>query len=620
MKIISIFIGIFIFNVHPSLERDEKLINIASKINGASCIVNSELLNTPEFNYECENALTPIWFENNDWASSCSGSLCNGRIIVISFKKSYNVHEICILQRVTSSDQIVNDVLITFQTSNIQKIYKINLGKTCILLEENVGFDSTAISFMPYNSLPASKNSGFNTIFVYAYSNDTSDIDEEDLINIADIDLGATCESFVSEIGNECHKALSSSSNLYWAPACGIFPQPSCIGSYIEIDFVYPAQPYIYSYANRYDENRYIKTMKLEWSSGFVDIQTDLPQDVFYHYYNYTHYPTIESSVKVTITNTTSNELIGLNYFKVFTKQFNQHIYTIQYDTYVVYSLPQHLHGNFMSIKFRVKGHQSGQSNDCSSFIMTFKNCTSEIFTLKLDIIENGEKSSSIETIEPVFNSINFSESSPLMSCDSWSEFWIIFTNNQIKLGSGMIYDKDTLAILNSAIPLDMREILFKNDKASIMNYVQILDKEGRKIYLNNYPQCDVQYDINGLDKSIPTCTVIKARMTHFEYKLTNGKGKRLFDKDSNLVIIFKRDIGIDVKINIYITYQIKFNEIVENRICQPEKSSSKGQYLVHNFSCQDIEDVETNLVSVKILIDNFDEINQLFFCEIFFQ
>ncbi|CAD5126549.1 DgyrCDS14647 [Dimorphilus gyrociliatus] len=614
-----LFIIISIMNVYSSLQADEKLINIASKLNGATCQANSVHPAYSKFDYKCNNALTPIWFNNNDWAGNCLGELCNSMQITIYFKKIYNIAAICFVRRIVDTYIYSKEARVSFSNCS-EEIYNINSIKTCVLVSKESGENNSFITINFNSSTHQAMNSGFNTIFVYSFSNDTSDIDENVFINVADIELGASCVSSSSQNGQECTKALNRIFNNYWTPACGLLGQPTCIGQYINIVFPFLSQPYIYCYANRYDNNAYIKTMQLVWSSEFVEQLTNLPSDIYHHCYNYKYRPTIESSVNITITDVYSHNYIGLNYFKVFTKQIEENIYSIQSQYDVFYPLDQQLFDNFMAFAFKVKGEHTGHPADCSSFIMSFSDTSTILFKLNIDKIAENVKSSSIT----VYNSMNaniveFKQSSALMSCDSWSEFWILLTDNQIKFGSGLAYDESILAIINTSINLNIKQISFKNGEHSIMNNIQILDKEGRRILLSNFPQCNNPQISNFLDKNLATCSTLKANPIYFEYQLTNAKGKMLFVKNSNLVMIFKKNVGIDMNIDIYITYKIK-NDDLNDKICQLENFSGKNQYLVYNFVCEHIEKVESNVVSVKIFQNSVSEIHEIFLCDMFFE
>ncbi|CAD5126253.1 DgyrCDS14418 [Dimorphilus gyrociliatus] len=471
--VLMLFFGIF----HFSIQTNKKYVNVASAVNGASCTATSERHSHYILNFECENALTPLWFKNDDWASSCSTTACNGKSMTVHFKSSYDVVEVCIIQRIIEPDRPLKEVKIKYGNNINEKEYKLKSITTCLLLEEGLGNDISSMKFTAINCDSTSVDSGFNSVFIMAYSDDPSDIEEEKYINIADLNVGATCSSSSSQAAKPCTNALDRYFALHWTPYCGL-PQ-NCLEQYINIVFGYPAQPVIYAYANIYSTtNAYIKGMRLEWSSGFIDTKNNLPQTSAYQYFNYDHAQTIESSIKVVITDVYYHNSNGLNYFKVFAKQTDENIYSIQSVNDVDYHLPEYLQGKIEAMNFKVKGFDSGSSYDCSSLIINFMSNTTKKFILTLDDGGNDSGISMITVIHPTLDEVEFSEEVSLISCSSWNEYWIEFNNNKIKFGSGKVYGSNLLGSLQTSISLEITKLSIKNDVPNILNFIQITLKD----------------------------------------------------------------------------------------------------------------------------------------------
>ncbi|CAD5126521.1 DgyrCDS14630 [Dimorphilus gyrociliatus] len=129
-----IIFALFLLLVENSVMiTDGKLINIASKSNGAACTASS--VHTTPIDQKCEFAQEPFWINHNDWAATCSSNLdCKSSWIKITFKKAYDVIQVCVVQRVVESSALLKKIEIKIGSNPI-KIYNINLIETCLLLE-----------------------------------------------------------------------------------------------------------------------------------------------------------------------------------------------------------------------------------------------------------------------------------------------------------------------------------------------------------------------------------------------------------------------------------------------------------------------------------------------------
>ncbi|CAD5126451.1 DgyrCDS14579 [Dimorphilus gyrociliatus] len=405
------------------------LVNVGSKKNGATCQASSEHLQQKGFTFLCENSLEPEWINVFDWAADCNVGNCISTWIIINFLRPYDITKICIAQRTLTANVILKAVEITIGTN--KPIYKLDLINTCLLLEEGIGLDSTSIKLTTKGA--ETGNVGSNSISAYAYDKDSSKPDER-LINIAELELGATCTHSSAFNSYGCTEAISRRYTGEWASQCH---GDSCIDQYIEITFAFPAIPKIICHMNRHVFPRDNKKMKMEWSSGHVDILENMERGVVYRCYNYTHEPTIEHSVKVLMKEDYNAGDVGLSYFKVFAKKTDKDIYSIQFITDVVY----HLQSNVNMVKFRIKGVSTGQTKDCSSLIITFKNKATKLFSLKLDTLtDNNIENSSIEIFEPELKTIDFIIQKSLINCVEWNDFWFQSQQGLVKFGFGEQY------------------------------------------------------------------------------------------------------------------------------------------------------------------------------------
>ncbi|CAD5126712.1 DgyrCDS14776 [Dimorphilus gyrociliatus] len=636
MKLSSISIKAYVYIIFcrliVGLKQDRKLINVASKVNGATCQASDEHTPLASFNYRCENVLEPEWVNIDDWAPSCPINACQQKWIDITFKKQYNIAEICFIQRIVSEEFQLTAIEINIDSYS--KTYHINIDTDCILLEEGVGLNINIIKFKAKSWNPAAINIGYNTIFAYSYDEDITNTVEDHLINIAGLELGATCEQSNTHINYECTRAIDRVFSHDWASNCGPNNRvgtQDCLNQYIMITFAFPVQPVQYCYSNRFNYPHFVKKMEIEWSSGFIDTLDNLPEDNYYHCFNYTHRPTIEYSVKAIIKEMYTTIDIGFKFFKVFAKKMDGNIYNIQFINDVVYQLPPHLHSYAKSVKFKVKGNSMGNSKDCSSLVISFKNETTKQVELRLDTVLNNIESSSVHVAGEMFE---FGSYSSLVNCNKWNHFWLSWSNNEIQFGSGRAYGQNILIRIPSSTPLDIRQILLKNSMEDISNLVQISDKglytlylkmaknlqtekrfaEGRNLHSKN---CAIEKDYDISDGLLNTCIAIKSQRTTFNYKLMNRKQALL--NTSNLVLAFKKTHQLTANFDVYTTYLMEKTGNEKMKECLLEKFIDKTSFLLYYFHCKDLDTSITDVLDIHIFVEKSIDMSKLYFCELFY-
>lgn len=70
-----------------------------------------------------------------------------------------------------------------------------------------------------------------------------SDVDDEELLNVADLDLGATATCSTYKPSNECTKAIYKILSKSWIAACGGSYGVTCIDQFITVKFAFPVLP-----------------------------------------------------------------------------------------------------------------------------------------------------------------------------------------------------------------------------------------------------------------------------------------------------------------------------------------------------------------------------------------
>ncbi|CAD5126534.1 DgyrCDS14638 [Dimorphilus gyrociliatus] len=447
--------------------------------------------------------------------------------------------------------------------------------------------------------------------FLFSSTLDSTDDDDNDenLVNIASLELGATCQQSSNRINHECSSALDTNFQFGWTANCG--GHTTCLNEYIIITFSEPARPLHYCYINRLEMNNYVKKLRIEWTtSGFVDTLENLPSGYLSNCFNYEHEPTIEYSVKVILKEFYGSNSIGFTFFKVFAKRI-YNIYDIQFVHDVVYHLPIHFQPIFNIFKLRVQGQNSGNSSDCSSLIISMKNDKTKQFSVKLDTISNNVEKSSIEIFEPEFRIVEFSNSTSLISCELWTDFWLKIAPCEITFGLGKIYDLNKLVSVKAKVSMNIHEILFKNGVADIINQVQMID-----IDQNINFQYDGYYENPG--NMVDNCKRIKSPATSFDYKIFNGT--ELFTNNSKLVLILKEDGEFTGKnVNIFISYSTKEYEDEMINLCDLENFNPQNSFLYFYFQCKNLNNHVTDVVKIHILLDIYLESRDVYFCKLFF-
>ncbi|CAD5126686.1 DgyrCDS14755 [Dimorphilus gyrociliatus] len=623
--------------IYTSTLNDGKLINIASKSNGATCTASS--VYTTSIDQKCDYALEPFWINHNDWAATCSSNLdCKASWIKIIFKKAYDVIQVCVVQRVVAPANLLRKIEIKIGNNPI-KIYNVNLIETCLLLEDGIGSSASEIELEPKEFMSASSiNTGFNSISVFAYEEDSSVEKGSDIfVNIADYDLGATSTCSSEQNSLKCPYALSRVFSKSWVATCQI-GGASCIGQYIEVTFMHLAQPKMFCLSNRYDHVYKILTAKVEWSSGFNET-ISLPNDNNRHCFKYSNAPVLESGFKIIAKTSSHPKDIGFQYINVFAKKMDERVFTIQSNTDSIYHIPPHLNRNFRAMRLKFKGEDQGEAYDCSSLIISFKSKLSIQFILKLDEIIGNSKISSIHLTGPAIISKVLTNSEPLISCTKWNELWIELSTTDVKVGLGKTYGSSILAVVESSFCLEITQILFKNGNGyNIKNHIQISDKgiqffniSHRSTFLlvnitiaegstlaDNTNDCHINPYYETLDKSILTCVALAKRNNILEYKLTNGNGtitNYTFNE-----IIFKKTAPLSGNINVYFFFKTNNIETGSRRMCKAKPMLDKSSFLHFEFECHVDENLNLNSLFVSINIDDLTDVKKLFLCEVFIQ
>ncbi|CAD5126880.1 DgyrCDS14904 [Dimorphilus gyrociliatus] len=125
-----------------------------------------------------------------EWAAKCSNPLCSSAWITITYQKSYDVIEFCILQAIL---KIKNRILkITVTINSAEKVFKLNDIETCSLLDETFGSNSSSIKFQPKEYGPLATNVGFNAIHIFAHDEKAPEHNYEKFEDAAKLESGAT--------------------------------------------------------------------------------------------------------------------------------------------------------------------------------------------------------------------------------------------------------------------------------------------------------------------------------------------------------------------------------------------------------------------------------------------
>ncbi|CAD5126967.1 DgyrCDS14968 [Dimorphilus gyrociliatus] len=588
--------------------RDSKLINVARKSNGAMC-TRSSTFPTAKYNFECEFALKPFWIDYNDWAALCSNANCKQHWIEITFTKIYDVIEFCTTQRLVDPSSLMTAIKVTMGT-NPTRIYHINILTTCLLLEDGDGSSSSKAKFEAESYMSGNtRNIGFNDISIFALENENVHNGDK-LTNTAFKHVGASCSASSSRSTFECSEALDRDITKTWSPNCDVSDslKGSCVNHYIDVALAFPAEPKLLCISNGHQFTNRIKTVRVEWSSGFNQT-VNLPNADQIHCFNYTNSFGMEHGLKLTIMDVYIDKNVGFQYVSVFVKDSSKLIYLIQSENFVVYHLSPYVYQNFRAIKFQILGVNLGQTDDCSSFIIAFKSETSIQLTIKLNEIINNNKISSMEvTNQP---SIQIS-SLPLFSCDDWKSFWLEMSESHITFGLGMEYGISRLATISSAISIKPRQILFKNGLSNIKNGVRVVDEDGIKLE-NFYHDCTNNEYYKAIDPHIYTCTPLKERNSLFHYKLSNGNGFRSNSTFSKVVLKKTDTLLGDFNVNIFIKL-----DNADGKLCKQQQTMiEKNSYFHFPFECEARSNKGLDNLHILIHIYELSDIPKLSLCDI---
>ncbi|CAD5126447.1 DgyrCDS14576 [Dimorphilus gyrociliatus] len=477
-KLIIIF-SIFILKLLPrdriftSGEKftNGKLINVADKMNNATCTSSNDFPSNPSYTFFCENIMDPIWVNFNYWAASCNSGPCNLQWINITFQKQYDIVEVCLYQRTLKEENRVNTA--TIQMNNQNKTYVLSDIQTCFLLEEDFGSKSSSIRLNTVECRNLGGGStGYSSISALAYSNDQDSMEDKDYENIAQMESGATCSSSSELSINKCEYSLDWAFSTIWRADCS--PIFDCVGQYINVTFARTTKPEIFCLAN-IDNNHRIKILEIKWSSQYTENIT-LPNNGLRYYFNYANYPSIESGFILTIKDYYSGNNLGLATIQVFAKRNFSRVYTIQTEDYVIYYIPEKYQNNLRALTFKVQGQKHPDLNSCSSLLISFKNESSIQFSIQIDMSNNVENLLILVQGESL--SVNkFKLPKSLIECEKWNEFWFEILNGKIYFGSGNFYGRNTLAIVKANnIINNFTQIMLKNNGSDVINHFQILD------------------------------------------------------------------------------------------------------------------------------------------------
>ncbi|CAD5126428.1 DgyrCDS14561 [Dimorphilus gyrociliatus] len=298
------------------------------------------------------------------------------------------------------------------------------------------------MSFIPKRSA-STHNTGFSSIMIFAYEDVAEGIVDSDFYtDIAAANNGATClAKSVYSSKYLCKNAIDFVSGAFggyeeWVGNC---QGTTCIGQYLKVTFKIFGIPIVYCFANRQTSNKYITKLKVKWSSGieeYAALKTNKHQKCFKYSNMF-----IETELYVEVVEKYATQNIGLSLVQVFAKGLEKKEYVIQGTEFQQYTLPPYVQNSFNAISFSLFAHRSSVDNNCGDFLLAFSYNNRTTFQVFLsNLIESYIVMFSQET--DLYDKDTIQE---YIICDEWNHFWITASNDAIKLGKGLLYNKNTL-------------------------------------------------------------------------------------------------------------------------------------------------------------------------------
>ncbi|CAD5126960.1 DgyrCDS14964 [Dimorphilus gyrociliatus] len=421
-----------------------KLINIADFSWNSTCSADHFRPTIAGFSFKPDHLMYPHWINMFSWLNYCTSD-CNTAKVTITFQKLYNISDYCLSQAFMTTKYRTENVKVIFNTNkySIVKLEEFKKNIECFLPQNNYGINVEKMSFITGKSTYGD-SAGFSSIMIFTFLDVAEDINHSEFYtDIASSNNGATCS--VKSVFNayQCKYALDlvsglSISSQEWSSQCHI-NNNNCAGQYFKVTFTIFDVPVIYCFANRQTTHKNIKKLKLKWSSG-VEEFASLKNNKFQKCFKYTNM-FIETDLYVEVVEIYTIQNVGLSILQVFVKGPPFKDYVLQGTQLHQYTIPPYIQNNFKAIAFSLFGHRSSEDNNCGDILLVFSHndrMTFEVFLSNLN-------QSYILTFSQEGDVYEKDAIREYITCDEWNDFWITATNDAIRLGRGLMYNKETL-------------------------------------------------------------------------------------------------------------------------------------------------------------------------------
>ncbi|CAD5126595.1 DgyrCDS14683 [Dimorphilus gyrociliatus] len=604
--LLFLFSSLFMYG--SSFLADGKLVNVCRQKFGATCQASSSHADLRDYTFICTNALEPHWINYRDWASQCVSN-CNNQNIRITFASISDIAEICIDQRLHSPPHLVKEVKLDFSNgaSFTVQLDQVNFQK-CFLLPNATGENSQWITATTQKDF-GSGQLGLGSIMAYVYK-DLEGEEEKHLTNIAGINKGSTCTA--SHSPSTCTKALDYdfAPNLKadWITSCVIVQCTNIIYKLFLKDGIAPKMLCIAP--REYGENTILKTVKIEWSSGLIQMLI-FPNSRLRQCFDYEGY-SIESSINATIIDTYSQAPynLGFAYFQLYTIETPLKNFDIIGNLTLFYYIPSYLYKTFYGFTFGINAQNSLEN----SISISYWNKDKELFTIHIDHKNGNDRDTILEIDDSTAHKITTKIADDhLLAHNVWREFWITIKSNRLEFGRGIVYGKNRLlSSFYLSNPLCITRVGIKNKETTGKVLFGVYDLLGQMFKFPASIQCLSLNLVNLYDSKPTTCINLREDFHTIEKVFMNGIFKRKYDKEAHAVLRYQNEDEKFIKVYYIITEK----DLKVSKVC-PLKTIGKSLNNINKYWFDCNEKLETiHKITIKIILS--EKVDSLEICKIY--
>lgn len=280
-----------------------------------------------------------------------------------------------------------------------------------------------------------------------------------------------------------------------------------------------------------------------------------------------------------------------------------------------MYVFPPFFENKVNFLKLAIQGYETGESCDCSSFVLNFFNSTEKKYQFAFES-KNVTNQIRFKILTPTLKVLHiYSNDKNVIKCNLWSPFWFMFSDNNIKFGSGNIYDENLLFSYDSPEMNDINQLGLRNFRHRLINTVKILDKDGKRMSDTESTNCKSYQLQSTVDDDINTCFLLTRSLYILEYSI--GNGYTYLGNETYPTFIFKKSscniLTEGKKLNIDLMVKNPSKNTLE--ACKEYSYEERIDFLFIEFLCINKSKLKIN--NMKLIIKTKGNYkNQLSFCE----